>query len=568
MLNVITKLLISRFFYLKMLDLNEKTFHRYKRVKLRRFSSNKIIISKANVNHFNDRITITIFLFNKQKNLIKSKLEKLDLSFFFKIAKIIKKRSMWEWKKITLIRRIKLLKKKRFINTVKHFYFFSISTLNWNIIFTYIQQRKNIVVKLYKQIKKHVFYLQNKYSVIEFNQTHMPLNLAPLYKLQSLLYIYTPYVGYNTYRSSDEATFQGNNLNTKQNVHSKIKLLFSSFMSIYSVINSRARQLKSDKAMFFNTGNIGAMALKATKKRHIKYIMPHIVLTTFLEKKINRLQNVMLNSSIIFKTMFNHFSLLSNITQSQFNLKKLKNSVLFSIFANFNKVLLKKVLKKEMQHHQFNQSLYLNKYKFVFSSINKLRNILSVLYSKTVYIKIINQKSFHLNSDLLSSSVSIKLRDRKQKVVRILKKVVLSAKLPSRFLLLTSSAVKKPKVLGAGAFNLKNDTYYSVSHAPEVLHEKKNLALLKQNYILNTVPHKSMSGLRLEGAGRLTRRLTASRSIFKLKYAGSLKNINSSFGLKRSPLLRGYSKSNLQYTLINSKTRNGAHGIKSWISSH
>lgn len=391
----------------------------------------------------------------------------------------------------------------------------------------------------------------------------MPLNLAPLYKLQSLLYIYTPYVGYNTYRSSDEATFQGNNLNTKQNVHSKIKLLFSSFMSIYSVINSRARQLKSDKAMFFNTGNIGAMALKATKKRHIKYIMPHIVLTTFLEKKINRLQNVMLNSSIIFKTMFNHFSLLSNITQSQFNLKKLKNSVLFSIFANFNKVLLKKVLKKEMQHHQFNQSLYLNKYKFVFSSINKLRNILSVLYSKTVYIKIINQKSFHLNSDLLSSSVSIKLRDRKQKVVRILKKVVLSAKLPSRFLLLTSSAVKKPKVLGAGAFNLKNDTYYSVSHAPEVLHEKKNLALLKQNYILNTVPHKSMSGLRLEGAGRLTRRLTASRSIFKLKYAGSLKNINSSFGLKRSPLLRGYSKSNLQYTLINSKTRNGAHGIKS-----
>lgn len=94
MLNVITKLLISRFFYLKMLDLNEKTFHRYKRVKLRRFSSNKIIISKANVNHFNDRITITIFLFNKQKNLIKSKLEKLDLSFFFKIAKIIKKRSM------------------------------------------------------------------------------------------------------------------------------------------------------------------------------------------------------------------------------------------------------------------------------------------------------------------------------------------------------------------------------------------------------------------------------------------------------------------------------------------
>jgi hypothetical protein len=371
----------------------------------------------------------------------------------------------------------------------------------------------------------------------------MPLNLTPLRNLQSLLYAYTPYVGYNIHASSAKAS------NTKQNVHSKVKVLFSLFMSIYSVINSKAHQLKADKAIFFNPKATKNNFL--TQKRHLKYTMPHIVLTSLLEKKINRLQNVMPNSTIIFKTMFNHFSLLSNITQSQFNVKKLKNSILFSIFANFNKVLLKKVLKKEMQHHQFNQSLYLNKYKFVFSSINKLRNILSVLYSKTVYIKIINQKSFHLNSDLLSSSISIKLRDRKQKVVRILKKVVLSAKLPSRFLLLTTSVVKKPKVLD----NLKNDTYYSF--------EKKNLALLKQNYILNTVPHKSMSGLRLEGAGRLTRRLTASRSIFKLKYAGSLKNINSSFGLKRSPLLRGYSKSNLQYTLINSKTRNGAHGIKS-----
>lgn len=562
MLNVITKLLISRFFYLKMLDLNEKTFHRYKRVKLRRFSSNKIIISKANVNHFNDRITITIFLFNKQKSLIKSKLEKLDLSFFFKIAKIIKKRSMWERKKITLIRRIKLLKKRRFINTVKHFYFFSTSALNWNIIFTYIQQRKNIVRKLYKEIKKHVFYLQNKYSVVNFNRTHMPLNLTPLWKLQSLLYAYTPYISYSTKTSSGKGVFLENNLNIKQNVHSKAKVLFSLFMSIYSVINSKAHQIKLDKAILFKTGNL-AKATKnnfLTQKRHLKYIMPHIVLATLLEKKMNRLQNVMFNSTIIFKTMFNHFSLLSNITQSQFNIKKLKDSILFSIFANFNKVLVKKVLKKEMQHHQFNQSLYLNKYKFVFSSINKLRNILSVLYSKTVYIKIINQKSFHLNSDLLSSSISIKLRDRKQKVVRIFKKVVLSAKLPSRFLLLTTSVVKKPKILGAGAFNLKNESYSSI--------EKKNLALLKQNYILNTVPHKSMSGLRLEGAGRLTRRLTASRSIFKLKYAGSLKNINSSFGLKKSPLLRGYSKSNLQYTLINSKTRNGAHGIKSWISSH
>jgi hypothetical protein len=33
-------------------------------------------------------------------------------------------------------------------------------------------------------------------------------------------------------------------------------------------------------------------------------------------------------------------------------------------------------------------------------------------------------------------------------------------------------------------------------------------------------------------------------------------------------MLRGYVKSNLQYSLINSKTRNGTFGLKGWVSSH
>jgi hypothetical protein len=33
-------------------------------------------------------------------------------------------------------------------------------------------------------------------------------------------------------------------------------------------------------------------------------------------------------------------------------------------------------------------------------------------------------------------------------------------------------------------------------------------------------------------------------------------------------MLRGYVKSNSQYTLMNSKTRNGTFGLKGWVSSH
>ena len=74
--------------------------------------------------------------------------------------------------------------------------------------------------------------------------------------------------------------------------------------------------------------------------------------------------------------------------------------------------------------------------------------------------------------------------------------------------------------------------------------------------------------MRLEAGGRLTRRLTASRSVFKIKNKGSLKNIYSSYNEFSTLMLKGFCKSNIQYTKINSKTRNGSFGLKGWISSY
>ncbi len=74
-------------------------------------------------------------------------------------------------------------------------------------------------------------------------------------------------------------------------------------------------------------------------------------------------------------------------------------------------------------------------------------------------------------------------------------------------------------------------------------------------------------GIRVEAKGRLTRRATASRSVFKMKWKGGLKNVDSSFIGLSTIMLRGYAKSNVQYSLINSKNRNGAFGVKGWVSS-
>jgi hypothetical protein len=52
-----------------------------------------------------------------------------------------------------------------------------------------------------------------------------------------------------------------------------------------------------------------------------------------------------------------------------------------------------------------------------------------------------------------------------------------------------------------------------------------------------------------------------------MRWKGGLKNVDSSFKGLSAVMLRGIVKSNVQYSLINSKTRNGAFGIKGWVGS-
>ena len=86
--------------------------------------------------------------------------------------------------------------------------------------------------------------------------------------------------------------------------------------------------------------------------------------------------------------------------------------------------------------------------------------------------------------------------------------------------------------------------------------------------VFNNIKYKHITGFRLEAKGRLTRRYTASRSIYKLRYKGNLLNIDSSYRGLSSVLLKGNLNSNLQYTKFNSKTRIGSFSIKSLISSN
>jgi hypothetical protein len=88
----------------------------------------------------------------------------------------------------------------------------------------------------------------------------------------------------------------------------------------------------------------------------------------------------------------------------------------------------------------------------------------------------------------------------------------------------------------------------------------KNKSLRKM--VLNIIKNKTITGVRLEAKGRLSKRHTASRSVHRLRYKGSLKNRDSSYKRLSTIILRGNTKSNLQYTKLNSTARIGSFGIK------
>jgi len=84
--------------------------------------------------------------------------------------------------------------------------------------------------------------------------------------------------------------------------------------------------------------------------------------------------------------------------------------------------------------------------------------------------------------------------------------------------------------------------------------------------ILNSIKYKKLTGIRISAAGRLTRRYTASRAQYRIKYQGNLKNIYASVKGHSYALLRSKLQPNLDYNKLSSKSRIGSFGLKGWVS--
>jgi Mitochondrial ribosomal protein (VAR1) len=207
----------------------------------------------------------------------------------------------------------------------------------------------------------------------------------------------------------------------------------------------------------------------------------------------------------------------------------------------FYKKLIKKSLDKYLLHKYYQQLVFINKSKFNYNYLQFLKKYIEKIYNKNVEFNLVNLRRFYLNSDILSESITIKIRKNRRKLLKYL-----------------NTLKRKVKVC-----NKKNIFYQPILNKLNKVNKK-----YLEEVVIRNIKYKHVTGFRLETRGRLTRRYTASRSVSKLRYKGNLLNIDSSYRGLSSVLLKGNQKSNLQHTKLKSKTRIGSFGIKGWISSN
>lgn len=283
-----------------------------------------------------------------------------------------------------------------------------------------------------------------------------------------------------------------------------------------------------NKSKFFFIKKINNFLLLYLLKINQIYPVLYKKYLIFNKKFISKMRYVYFILCKKHSLVFNYDRILSKI-KSVYYIIRLKRNIVFMK----NLFRLEKKLYKTVKLLNFNKSKFTNL--FLNSEGLGIIHLISIVYNKKVELKVVELKSIHLNSDIFSLAIASKLRNRKNRVTKTLRKALSKIKLPSLHLLL----------------NGDND-----------------IDNLNKNNVLKYIKQKVISGIRFEASGRLTKRLTASRSIFKYRYIGSIKNMHSSYNNLSSIMLRGHVKSNLQYTLINSKTRNGTFGLKGWVSSH
>lgn len=309
--------------------------------------------------------------------------------------------------------------------------------------------------------------------------------------------------------------------------------------------------------------------------------------------------------NLVLKNINNIYLILKKMVVFKLITEEYKNKTFINLCEKITPVLphpqfkeIMPVYEKYYTAHLNNLKIkkLLNRNKFRNGFMDKLLELVEDIYGKKVEFNIVKMKKLHLNSDLYTEAVALKLKNRNNRLYRLLKSSLNKVQLPAFYRAaevfhylnkndLLVNIIRNDKITSMLKSNVNDplntlllDTFTNaedikVKTTPATAinsseQKSSNLrAISLQKYVLKSLKHLSMRGIRIQAKGRATRRLTASRSVFKIKWKGGLKNVDSSFKGLSAILLRGHLKSNIQHTYVSTKNRNGSIGVKGWVSS-
>jgi hypothetical protein len=542
--------LLKSYFNMQIKD--EKIKNKRNIIKNRRESTKRVFIGRGELKHSNNKVIITFYVYNTEGMFLWGNVKKA-----------------WE----------KLYRPKKYIEIsiyddtkdkeVKSQYepFNLISWLN-------ILKNKYLLITLRnKKTKKEV---NNRilFTKPTPNSKNFELDLNKLVYLLNIL-------GHS--KSSRELKLKINKINTEKNKLINTKNLGSLLKkSQWTLINIYTKNKKIDKIIKINKDiDKKFEIISFNRPLFLKHgqILP-------INENINNKRVIKLNRPLSLNEFLYQFDFDTYIDNME------KNDILNRInISTFVKLIKEKVEEGYRDAHLL-LPLYLfnfNKTKFGMYLMEKLTHLVKSLYNKEVVFNIVNLKKMHLSTDIYTQAVVLKLKNRDNKLYRVLKSSLRKIKIPNfnkinekknkpnknEFIdnkirnslinsMFTKEDVKDP------LNNLLLKIFPSAENLQKSVVKKgsvKNYSISLKYYVLMYLKHLKVRGIRVEAKGRLTRRFTASRSVFKMKWKGGLKNVDSSFKGLSTIMLRGYAKSNAQYSFLSSKNRNGAFGVKGWVSN-
>lgn len=338
-------------------------------------------------------------------------------------------------------------------------------------------------------------------------------------------------------------------------------------------LSARLRKLSSHKIYLSNgefkhTNDKVTISLYTYNKQKYNYLsaLKKRYLSIFYNKKrieqLNKRFYLVKHKSLRYlqKVNKNKYIVVKNLDKLNKKLRDKSEIFYFNDYLiKFYKKWVKKSLKKIKFYLYLRQLLYINISKYNYLYLQVLKNYIQKIYNKKVEFNLVNLKYNYLNSDILSESISLKITRNRRKIIKHLNRLIRKIKVSTihKNIYLESDINKLNLIKN---INDPIENLLSNKFKPNVHNIKK--------VVLENVKYKRLSGIKLEAAGRLTRRYTASRSVTKLKCKGNLINVDSSYKGLSTVILKGNLKSNLQYTKLKSKTRIGSFGVKVWISGN